>query len=424
MVSGHIGVDLLEALDRFYLAAVCAAVPGLGRVSVPGLVQHFGSARSLFAATAEELLATHLCSEKQAYNFVEHRKEDLPLRLEEFCRRSGVRIVTIFDMEYPASLRQISDPPIVLYVKGQLPSNGYHVAVVGSREATPYGIKAAQYFAGELARRGLVIISGGARGIDTAAHQAALDAGGITVAVLGCGININYPAENKRLFNDIVDAGGAVISEYPPGVAPMAMNFPARNRIIVGLSRAVLVAEAARKSGAIITANIAADEGRDVYCVPGNIFNGTSIGCHDLIRTGAKLVDGAEDILEDRQLWKRGAGREAVQQTIFEMNNSFAPALKPARYRGATASPSKADKTNSTAKSAKLAAGKKTKALEIDKLSETGRQLAALLESEPLTLEELLEKSGLQFTQVSMELLDMQVAGVVSQDVRQRYYLM
>ena len=382
-------------------------MPGLGRVSVPALVQHFGSAQRLFAADRDELTATHLCSEKQAVNFIANRKEDMPQRLEEFCKRSGVRIITIFDDEYPASLRQISDPPVVLYVKGQLPPNGYHVAVVGSREATPYGIKAAHYFAEALAKCGVAVISGGARGIDTAAHQAALEAGGVTVAVLGCGININYPAENKKLFNNIVDAGGAVISEYPPGVAPISYNFPARNRIIVGLSRGVLVAEAARKSGASITANIAADEGRDVYCVPGNIFNGTSIGCHDLIRTGAKLVDSVEDILEDRQLWQRGAGREAAQQTIFEVNKGYEPVAKQ-RQNAKTEKPKE----------------KPVKAVETANLSEVGKRLAELLKSEPLTLDELIDKSGLQFAEASMELLDMQVAGVVSQDMRQRYYLM
>lgn len=391
--------------DRYYLAAVCAAVPGLGRMAVPPLAQYFGTANALFEANIDELLAANLCSEKQAFNFIASRKSDLPQRLEDFCQRSSVRIITIFDFDYPSSLRQISDPPVVLYVKGQLPPNGYHVAVVGSREATGYGLNAAHYFASALAEKKIVIISGGARGIDTAAHKAALEAGGKTVAVLGCGININYPAENKKLFNDIVEAGGAVVSEYPPGVAPVSYNFPARNRIIVGLSRGVLVAEAARKSGAIITANIAADEGRDVYCVPGNIFNGTSIGCHDLIRMGAKPVDSVEDILEDRQLWRRGAGRDAVQQNIFVADKAAKPGKKEAQEE-------------------KQRQKRQEKTAKLEGLSENGRILAALLEKEALEINGLIDKSGLSFAAASMELLDMQVAGVVGQDEARRYYLM
>lgn len=155
-----------------------------------------------------------------------------------------------------------------------------------------------------MTREGIPIISGGAKGIDTAAHEACLQAGGTTVAVLGCGLDIVYPPENAKLFARIAEQG-ALVTEYPPGVPPAAANFPARNRIIVGLSQAVLVAEAGKRSGAVITANIAADEGREVYCVPGNIFDGGSIGCHELIRTGAKLVDMPQDILDDKEVGSR-----------------------------------------------------------------------------------------------------------------------
>ncbi|MGM9569287.1 MAG: DNA-processing protein DprA, partial [Phascolarctobacterium sp.] len=288
----------MDKVDTLYLAAI-VAVGGLGRAKVMKLVQSLGSARAVFEADVQKLVATGVVKEDAAAAFTDKRRKDVPTRLQRFCDQQGVRLVSYKDADYPQSLLRIADPPLVLYVKGILPAAGYALAVVGSRECTEYGKKAAKVFTKDLAMRDIPIISGGARGIDTEAHEACLSVGGKTVAVLGCGLDIAYPEENAGLFERIVRSGGAVISEYAPGTRPLAKNFPARNRIIVGLSQGVLVAEAKLKSGAIITANIAADEGRDVYCVPGNIFDNTSKGCHELIRTGAKLVDTPQDILED-----------------------------------------------------------------------------------------------------------------------------
>lgn len=289
--------------DVFYLAAICAVVPGLGRVKLPKAINKMGRAEYVFKASAAELEQLGIFRSSQIENFVNNRRMDLPKHIADFCSKNKVKLLSIFDEDYPYSLKNISDPPLVLYVKGILPTNFCGTAIVGSRQATPYGLKAANVFAGVLAREGITVISGGARGVDTAAHEACLRAGGNTIAVLGCGLDKAYPPENYDLFSRICQHG-AVISEYAPGTKPLATNFPARNRIIVGLSAAVIVTEAARKSGAIITANIAADEGRDVYCVPGNIFDGTSVGCHDLIRNGAKLVDSPDDVLEDVVSWK------------------------------------------------------------------------------------------------------------------------
>ena len=374
-------------MNNFYLAALCAIVPGLGRSTIFKLMQTVGDAKTIFDADAQFLRATGVCNEAAIAKFIANRDERLPEKLEHFCRQQGVELVTLYDAVYPAALKEISDPPLVLYVKGALPTEPYAVAVVGSRECTPYGQRAAQQFARVLALKGLPIISGGARGIDAAAHKACLEAGGKTVAVLGCGIDIAYPAQNRSLFAKIVQSGGAVITEYAPGMQPIAANFPARNRIIVGLSRAVLVAEARARSGAVITANIAADENREVYCVPGNIFDGTSAGCHELIRTGAKLVDSPQNILEDREAWQESMNLKFSQPSIFDCPQIETPKPNPAVQT-----------------------------------TELGAKLLELLQGGAKTLEQLTEGSGVSFALVSMELLDMQVAGLVAQDAAQRYY--
>lgn len=372
-------------MHNLYLAALCAVIPGLGRKRILALTQRLGGARAVFEADADTLLGTGLVKEEAVVNFIANRKAAWPRLIADFCRREGVRLVALEDGDYPSSLRQTSDPPPVLYVKGALPTAEYCFAVVGARACTAYGERAAAYFAGELARRGIPIVSGGARGIDAAAHEACLNAGGQTVAVMGCGLDIDYPPQNGALFRRIVANGGALVTEFPPGVAPLPGNFPARNRIIVGLAQGVLVAEAARRSGALITANIAADEGRDVYCVPGNIFDRTSIGCHELIRTGAKLVDTPQDILEDKESCELRMRRRVSQPTIFE-------AAQPA---------------------ANVAAEPATK---------LGADLLRLLQGGARTLEELTEQSGADFAAVSMELLELQAAGLADVDQAQRYY--
>lgn len=372
-------------MDTLYLAAVCAVVPGLGRSRIPDLINALGSARAVFEASAATLTATGLCTPRAVQNFISNRDTRLPQMLDYFCRHNGVQILAYNDAAYPQSLQNLSDKPLVLYVKGELPQANYALAIVGSRRCTEYGVRAADYFAKAMTREGIPIISGGAKGIDTAAHEACLQAGGVTVAVLGCGLDIAYPPENARLFARIAERG-ALVSEYPPGVPPAAANFPARNRIIVGLSQAVLVAEAGKRSGAVITANIAADEGREVYCVPGNIFDGSSIGCHELIRTGAKLVDMPQDILDDKRSWQQAMNRRITQPSIFDC------------------------------------APQEPKPVPAPVTTELGAKLLALLQAGALSLEKLTEQSGAAFAAVSMELLDLQAAGLVAADQAQRYY--
>ncbi len=369
-------------MQSLYLAALCAVVPGLGRKGIFRLIQRLGSAHAVFEADGKTLLATGLVKARAVANFIANRKAEWPQKIAYFCRQEGVRLLALGDGEYPNALRQTSDPPPVLYVKGTLPTADYCFAIVGARSCTAYGERAAAYFSSSLAKRGIPIVSGGARGIDTAAHEACLNAGGQTIAVMGCGLDIDYPPENKALFRRIVTGGGALLTEFPPGIPPLPVNFPARNRIIVGLAQGVLVAEAAKRSGAIITANIAADEGRDVYCVPGNIFDHTSIGCHELIRNGAKLVDTPQDILEDRESCELRM-RRISQPTIFE-------AAQPSANASAA--------------------------------TELGTALLHILQGGARTLEELTEQSGSDFAAVSMELLELQAADLIAVDQAQRYY--
>ena len=204
------------------------------------------------------------------------------------------------DETYPALLREIFQPPLVLFYRGTLAPKASRLAMVGARRASTYGKHVAEEIASDLARDGVTVVSGAARGIDTASHRGALRTGR-TVAVLGCGLDIVYPPENGRLLADIAEQG-AVISEYPPGTRPLAAFFPARNRIISGLSRGTIVVEAAEKSGSLITAELALSEGRDVFAIPGSIYSETSRGCHRLIQQGAKLVVDAADVLAEYEI--------------------------------------------------------------------------------------------------------------------------
>ena len=220
---------------------------------------------------------------------------------EAECRKieeCGARLITFTDAAYPKSLFEIPDPPPFLYLRGSIPGHACAVAIVGSRRATSYGILVTNRLAGELAGRGVTVVSGMARGIDTAAHKGALAAGGPTIGVLGCGIDLVYPPENKKLFSEMAEKG-CLVSEFPLGTLPLAENFPRRNRIISGFSRGVLVVEAAEKSGSLITAHYALEQGRDVFAVPGSIAVQSCRGSNRLIKQGAKLVDCVEDILEE-----------------------------------------------------------------------------------------------------------------------------
>lgn len=263
------------------------------------LVEKLGSAERAWEADGRDLVAAGL-DPALVGELLPRRAGFDPVAEQERFQKLGSRLITWIDEDYPESLRHIYDPPAVLFGLGELDfrKSVAAVAIVGSRKATPYGQSIARKLAADLGACGLVVISGMARGIDTSAHLGALDAGAGTVAVLGSGLDVVYPRENARLMEKIA-ASGLVISEFPLGSAPTAWHFPLRNRIISGLSRAVVVVEAAERSGALITAELALEQGRDVLAVPGNVNNAYSRGSNRLIKQGARLVEGAGDVLEE-----------------------------------------------------------------------------------------------------------------------------
>ena len=215
------------------------------------------------------------------------------------CREHGIDILTMSHASYPRMLREIHDPPGVLFVRGALkPSDALAISIVGTRHGTQYGLRQAERLAGGLARAGLTIVSGLARGVDAAAHRGALVAGGRTIAVLASGVMRIYPPEHDKLAEEVA-ACGALVSESPPHSEPLAGTFPQRNRLISGMSLGVIIVEAGQRSGALITARHAMEQGREVFAVPGNVDSRTSRGCHRLIRDGAKLVESADDVLEE-----------------------------------------------------------------------------------------------------------------------------
>jgi len=272
-------------------------VPGIGNVLGLGLVRAFRSPEGVFEARDQDLQCAGVRREVRAAlrRFDRWREVDAQLaRLD----RVGGRLVTWDDASYPALLREIHDPPLFLYVLGELTdADGSAVAVVGSRDASPYANQMTALISEGLASRGVTVVSGMARGVDAAAHEAALRAGGRTVAVLGSGIDVVYPSEHHRLHMRIAKTG-AVVSEYPMGTQPDAENFPARNRIISGLALGTVVVEATERSGSLITAHCAAEQGREVFAVPGPVGARTR-GTHQLLRQGAALAEDAGDVLRE-----------------------------------------------------------------------------------------------------------------------------
>jgi DNA processing protein len=288
-----INMDSREAMVALNL------IEGVGPVRVRQLLEHFGEPSAILGASSHQLRHVRGIGEETADAIASWEKTiDLQgelKRINEF----GCHILIQQDAEYPEMLKQIYDPPVVLYVKGRLlPKDKNCVALVGSRQTTHYGIEVARKLSYQLAYVGVTVVSGGARGIDTAAHQGALSANGRTVAVLGTGINIVFPPENRELYERIA-ASGAVVSQFPFNRNADRQTFPIRNRIVSGMTLGTVVVEANLTSGALITANMAVEHGRQVFAVPGRIDSPRSKGCHELIKKGAKLCEGVEDILSE-----------------------------------------------------------------------------------------------------------------------------
>lgn len=276
-------------------------LPGLGSIGLKRLLEHFKTARQVLEAQGEDLQRFEGLPKNFLSNVALLIKKGEARKELELIEKEKVDLVCWDEPGYPKLLKEIFDPPALLYVKGAIPEDMPTLAIVGSRRASLYGLKVAHNFAVTLVSWGLTIVSGMARGIDSAAHKGALKAGGKTIAVLGSGLSCIYPPENKALAKEI-SQHGAVISEFPMTTAPFAQNFPRRNRIISGLSLGVLVVEAARRSGALITVNCALEQGREVFAIPGKTDSPTSWGTHQLIKEGAKLVDEPSEIIHEFNL--------------------------------------------------------------------------------------------------------------------------
>ena len=316
--------------DIFYWLAL-SLTHGLGSVLIKRLLDRFKTPEAVFQAPLKDLIQIEGLGERVAG---EIRKGPLEKAIErEFAllEKAGGRIVTLRDDAYPKRLKDIYDPPALLYVRGELRrEDELAVAIVGSRKTSPYGRWFTEKIGRDLAGQGVTIVSGLARGIDSVAHKGALDGGGRTIAVLGCGIDVIYPSENRDLFNQIVERG-AVVSEFPMGSRPEGGHFPRRNRIISGLSIGVVIVQASAKSGSLITAKYALEQGREVFAVPGNVGADGSRGTNQLIKEGAKLVESSADILEEvLPQWRRqeetaqkaeapGHGLAGGEKILFEL---------------------------------------------------------------------------------------------------------
>ncbi|MDO8610425.1 MAG: DNA-processing protein DprA [bacterium] len=284
---------------RYYLGF--SEFPGIGPVRLNALIQYFGTIKNSYIASKIDI--QHVIGDNIGQQFDYFRMNfDPEKKLLEFQKKE-IQVISLEDDLYPIQLKQISDPPICLYVKGKIDlmdfANSYFFAIVGTRKPTPYGQQITYKFSKEMSKAGFIIVSGLAMGVDTCAHKAVIDINGKTIAVLGCGVDMIYPAINKKLYEDILINNGLIISEFPPGHLVLKGLFVARNRIISGLSKGVLVTEGLCDSGALITARYAAEQGKDVFALPGLITSPLSQAPHFLLQKGAKLVTSVEDIFEE-----------------------------------------------------------------------------------------------------------------------------
>jgi DNA processing protein len=355
------------AQEYFFWLAL-SLVPGVGSILMKRLLDDFKTPEAVFEASKEDLLRVEGLGEKVALEILKGPLDKRVKRELSLLEKAGAKLLAITDKEYPERLKEIYDPPPLLYMRGGLEKEDeLAVAMVGSRKTNPYGRMMTEKISQELVRHGVRIVSGMARGIDAVAHWGALSGGGRTIAVLGCGVDVVYPKENRNLFSKIMEHG-AILSEFPMGSPPEGAHFPRRNRIISGLSLGVVVVQAGMKSGSLITAGYAMEQGKDVFAVPGVVGNEGSRGTHQLIKQGAKLVESSEDILEEiLPRWTRGE-REILKE--------------------------------------------ETKGPD---LSEEEKLLYGFLSENPLPIDVLIRESSLDPGKVSSLLLNLELKGLISQ---------
>ena len=358
---------------KYWLAL--KSIAGIGNVVLPALIDSFGTLEAIFSASAAELQTAPGITKKAAAAVAGFKNWDNIKKSLELIENAGINIITYQDELYPAKLLEIYDRPPFLYVKGSLKKEDINISIVGSRLASTYGKYTTERISRELALRGVTIVSGLARGIDSAAHRGALAAQGRTIAVLGTGLDVIYPPENKKLFTAI-GQNGAVVSEFPLGTPPHAFNFPARNRIISGMSYGVVVVEAGEKSGSLITARLALEQGREVFAVPGSIDSAGSRGTNKLIKQGAKLIENTDDILEE-----------------------ILPQLEKTKIQEAL----------STSGTETHIAGKNENLNSID------RQIIDLLSNDRLHIDELITVTGLSPNEILSSLMVLELKGLIKQ---------
>ena len=367
---------------RYWLAL--KSIAGIGNVVFSSLIDNFGTLPGIFSASPAELQKTTGITKKAAAGIASFKDWNIINKELAALEKAGISIITLQDSLYPPKLLEVYDRPPFLYVLGSLNKDDIDIAIVGSRLASTYGKYTTERISRELALRGVTVVSGLARGIDSAAHQGALTARGRTIAVLGTGLDIIYPPENKKLFAAIRESG-AVVSEYPLGTPPLATNFPARNRIISGMSYGVVVVEAGEKSGSLITARLALEQGREVFAVPGTIDSAGSRGTNKLIKQGAKLIENTDDILEEilPQLEKT---------KILEIMPDSVKDPQTGRIN--------------------------------DDLNDIDRQIIALLSDSRLHIDELITTTGLQPGDILSSLMKLELNGIVNQHPGKLFSLM
>jgi DNA processing protein len=355
------------------------STPGVGNLLCKRLIDAFDSPENVIHAAHQDLLQVEGVSERLITAIKRHTLPESAKKELDKAQRKGFKILTLKDRDYPALLLQIPDPPPCLYVYGHLAATNKNISIVGSRNATQYGIDTTQRLSHDLATLGMTIVSGMARGIDTAAHEGALMAQGNTIAVLGSGLERIYPKENEALFHRIAE-NGAVISEFQLSAEPEAHHFPLRNRVISGLSLGSVIVEATLRSGSLITARLAAEQNREVFAVPGSVNSFKSTGTHTLIKQGAKLVEQAADIMEEFENWIEPSKTKTC-------NSAGAPTAGEALF--------------STVETSVLQA----------------------LEHYPLHIDDLIRKLSMKPSDLSGILLRLELKGVVRQDPGKLFYI-
>lgn len=374
-----------------------------------------GSPEAIFREPVEKLSETGLFTAGELKNMTTTGSEESAWKVLDFCEDYGCEALTPEDEDYPDCLRQIYNCPAVLYVRGSLSGldESLAIAMVGTRRPSDYGERAAGMIAGGLAEKGAVIVSGLARGIDTVSHTAALKAGGRTIAVLGCGIDIVYPAENVRLAEQIVRYGGAVVTEFPPGEQPLNFHFPIRNRIISGLSHGVVIVEGTRRSGSLITAGHAYAQNRDVFAVPGSIFSATSEGPNYLLSQHAKAVDCVEAILEEYEYRIQWEPKEKEKIFSGKSPSSFEESEK----NGYNDERRFEDRPDRKKEKAETAVQQPLPAY----LDEGQRKVFQTLTQEPCTADYIAAQSGLPTPAVLSALTQLEIFGLVKTHPGRRF---